>query len=167
MSECIQTRRLVLRPFRDADAGRVAALIGDVSVSRWLTSVPHPYTPDNARAFFARHADQDMVFAVTSENDGLIGGCTIGAELGYWLGQPHWGLGYAFEAATAVVAHHFGRSQAALRSGYMLGNQASARVLSKLGFVPTQIDLAQCQATQTAVTVQKVELTHAAWQGAT
>jgi Acetyltransferase (GNAT) domain len=29
------------------------------------------------------------------------------ANLGYWLDRPHWGLGYAFEAAQAVVRFAF------------------------------------------------------------
>lgn len=162
MSECIQTKRLVLRPFRDADAARVTELIGNLSVSRWLTHVPHPYAFEDARAFFARHAQDNMVLAVTRADD-VIGCCTIQNELGYWLGQPFWGQGYAFEAAAALVKRYFESGQTDLRSGYMLGNAASARVLSKLGFAQAQIEVADCLATGTPVTLQKMTLTSDAW----
>lgn len=167
MSDCIQTDRLVLRPFRDADASRVAALIGNLSVSRWLTRVPHPYSHDDARSFFARNAQDDMVRAVTRADDAadeIIGCCSIQNELGYWLGQPFWGLGYASEAATALVDRYFSRCQTDLRSGYMLGNAASARVLSKLGFAPTQIEVASCQSTRAPVKVQKMVLSPEIWR---
>ncbi|MFK7882290.1 GNAT family N-acetyltransferase [Roseobacter sp.] len=164
MSECIHTERLALRPFRDADATRVAEFIGNLAVSRWLTRVPHPYGPEDARRFFARHAGDDLVLAVTQADD-VIGGCTIEDDLGYWLGQPFWGRGYAFEAASALVDRAFRRGRTNLRSGYMLGNAASARVLSKLGFRPTRIEVAQCLATGTPVTVQKVTLSSETWQG--
>lgn len=170
MSECIQTDRLVLRPFRDADAARVAELIGTLSVSRWLTRVPYPYSLENARGFFARHAGDDMVLAVTradDTSDKVIGCCSIQNELGYWLGQPFWGLGYAFEAATALVGRYFRRHRTDLRSGYMQGNAASARILSKLGFHPTRIEVAECLATRTPVTLQKMALSLEAWRGTT
>lgn len=162
MSECIQTKRLVLRPFRGADAARVAELIDNLSVSRWLTHVPHPYALEDAQAFFARHDQDEMVLAVTLADD-VIGCCTIQNELGYWLGQPFWGQGYAFEAATALVNRYFESGQTDLRSGYMLGNAASARVLSKLGFARAQIEVADCLATGTSVTLQKMTLTSDAW----
>ncbi|GFE48324.1 N-acetyltransferase GCN5 [Roseobacter cerasinus] len=167
MSECIQTDRLVLRPFRDADVSRVAELIGTLAVSRWLTRVPHPYSHDDARGFFARNAQDDLVRAVTRADDAadeVIGCCSIQTELGYWLGQPFWGLGYASEAAKALVDRYFSRCQADLQSGYMLGNAASARVLSKLGFAPTRIDPAECQATRTPVNLQKVTLSRETWE---
>ncbi|MCV3272099.1 GNAT family N-acetyltransferase [Roseobacter sinensis] len=164
MSEHIQTRRLVLRPFRDADARRVAELVGNLDVARWLTRVPHPYGVDDALGFFGRHAGDKLVLAVT-QSDVVIGCCSIRDELGYWLGQPYWGLGYAFEAASALVGAYFATHRAPLQSGYMLGNAASARVLSKLGFAPTRIDMAACQATGTPVKLQKVTLSRETWQG--
>ena len=33
---------------------------------------------------------------------------TDGAELGYWLGVPFWGRGYATEAVRAVIDYAFG-----------------------------------------------------------
>ena len=33
---------------------------------------------------------------------GGIGSCARGAEIGYWIGVPYWGNGYATEAARAL-----------------------------------------------------------------
>jgi RimJ/RimL family protein N-acetyltransferase len=62
------------------------------------------------------------------------------AELGYWIGKPYWGRGYATEAARAalrwgfdslglerIYAYHFAR------------NAASGRVLRKIGMTPEGI----------------------------
>lgn len=56
-------------------------------------------------------------------------------DLGYWLEQPAWGRGYAFEAAGAVVRFAFETvGLTALKSGHAADNPASGRVLTKLGF---------------------------------
>ena len=56
------------------------------------------------------------------------------AELGYWIGVPHWGLGYATEAAAAVLRYGF--EELGLRrihAGHYANNPASGRVLTKVG----------------------------------
>lgn len=56
-------------------------------------------------------------------------------HLGYWLERPAWGHGYALEAARAVVRFAFqevGLSR--LKAGHAIGNPASGRVLTRLGF---------------------------------
>src|SRR5690606_7316246 len=58
-------------------------------------------------------------------------------ELGYWLGEPYWGLGYATEAALAVVAATRSSGAPALRSRALLSNAGSRRVLHKAGFIET------------------------------
>ena len=58
------------------------------------------------------------------------------AELGYWLGADAWGSGYATEAATALV--DFGFREMGLARIYaqvLAGNDASCRVLEKLGML--------------------------------
>jgi RimJ/RimL family protein N-acetyltransferase len=56
------------------------------------------------------------------------------AELGFWVGKPFWRLGYASEAASAVV--QFGFESLGLNRIYafhMARNPASGKVLEKLG----------------------------------
>lgn len=59
------------------------------------------------------------------------------AELGFQLCRRSWGRGYALEAAKAVIgwarAHHI----SALIAGHHPSNQASKRVLIRLGFTHT------------------------------
>jgi RimJ/RimL family protein N-acetyltransferase len=72
----------------------------------------------------------------------LIGACGIGnfnndAELGYWIGRPYWGLGFATEASRAVVeiAKTIGHKK--LVASHFTDNPASGKVLRKLGFQGT------------------------------
>jgi RimJ/RimL family protein N-acetyltransferase len=58
-------------------------------------------------------------------------------ELGYWLGEPYWGFGYASEAAIALVAAARAAGAHALRSRALVNNAGSLSVLGKVGFVET------------------------------
>ena len=150
MSETISTDRLTLRPLQTRDAGRIAYLAGDYDVARMCARVPHPYPVLSAEGWLelqagARRKGEEFAFAITRPRDGLIGCCGVTrrggepvCELGYWLGRPYWGEGFATEAAAAVM--HWARETLGADSflaGHFLDNPASARVLRKLGFVPT------------------------------
>ncbi|MBJ3776190.1 GNAT family N-acetyltransferase [Acuticoccus mangrovi] len=142
-------------PVRD-DAERMARLAGDLDVSRWLARVPHPYRLRDAVGFVDILARQDMVWAIRRRDDergrliGTIGLVPLGddaAEIGYWLGRPEWGHGYATEAATAVVRHAFGpMGLSRLVAGAFEGNERSLRVLEKVGFRRTGASLRHCLA---------------------
>lgn len=161
----IRTDRLVLRPPETTDADRIATLVGDWDVARWLTHVPHPYDLSDARTFIAGPG-QKGVYMIVAE-DGLVGCVSHRAELGYWLGRAFWGRGYASEAARALVARHFERCDDNVASGYHLGNARSAAVLSKLGFEDAHVDPAVPTARGDTVAIQRVRLTRAAWRSRT
>ena len=61
------------------------------------------------------------------------------AELGYALGRPFWGQGYATEAVRAMMAHAPAVGFRILEAYSFVDNAASARVLAKAGFVEVGI----------------------------
>ena len=105
----IATERLRLRKPRKADAVRLAQHANDFDVSRMTTGMPYPYGLDHAEGFLAQVSEQDpareAVFVIEHPDHGAIGvmgfdGPSIDeTELGYWLGRPYWGAGFATEAA--------------------------------------------------------------------
>jgi ribosomal-protein-alanine N-acetyltransferase len=148
----IKTKRLLLRPFEEADARRVAYLAGEYDVAKMCGRVPHPYTMAAAHDFFGaveegRKAGREYAFAVTAPIDGLIGSCGVlrageddsrTFEIGYWFGLPYWGLGYASEAARGLL--DWARKDLGAErfvAGHYNDNPASGHVLRKLGFAPT------------------------------
>lgn len=145
---CLETERLVLRPPAESDIARMVALANNLAVADKLLRLPHPYDEADARAWLDSLATLPpgaVQFAIgcKAENGAFIGGCGYDAlltgmpDLGYWLGEPYWGRGYASEAAAAVVAYAFGvAGLAAMTSGYRPDNPASGRVLEKIGFEP-------------------------------
>ncbi len=110
----IRTQRLSLRPLDPADAAAMSRLAGDFDVASMTGTIPHPYSESAARAWVDRvgQGEEGVVFAVT--RDGKLIGCSgympmdaDHVELGYWIGKPYWGAGYATEAVRAVIAHAF------------------------------------------------------------
>jgi len=109
----VRTERLILRPSWPEDAPRLAKALNQLEVSRNLLHVPAPYSVADAAAWIERPRDprlpEFLALLRTRGAPRLVGGCGIargqdGAlELGYWVERAHWGLGFATEAARAVM----------------------------------------------------------------
>jgi RimJ/RimL family protein N-acetyltransferase len=144
-----RTARLLLRPGFPEDAPALATAIADQTIARNLASVPWPYRMRDAEAFLASPRDPVLpsllIFARTDGAPELVGACGLGrrpsgaVELGYWVARPHWGQGFATEAARALIdiARALGLPQ--LEGSHFVDNPASSRVLEKLGFQPLGI----------------------------
>lgn len=147
MLETIHTTRLLLRPFRMADAPEVRQLASEYEIAANTLRIPHPYELAMAEKWIAGQKEaleeeRELVWAVTQKDDHLLVG-SVGliltmqfnqAELGYWIGKPHWNNGYASEAAAAVI--EFGFKKLNLHRIYahtLSRNPASGRVLQKIG----------------------------------
>lgn len=166
-SNYITTNRLRLRPVGFQDVSDICAGVGPFEVARWLTHVPHPYTKQDAEDFIARNASGFPRVAGIERDGDFIGVVGVQKELGYWLAQKAWGLGYAREAARALVDVFFDVDDAdILRSGYFLDNSRSRNVLIKLGFQPCEVAQQTSRATGLLTSVQKMQLTRAAWKAA-
>jgi RimJ/RimL family protein N-acetyltransferase len=154
----LETERLVLRPLSTADVDDLAPYFADPEVMRYMGGKTLTREETEARiARFMQIFDLDGIgqFAVERKEEGrVLGRCGIliwetdpwtplakseatkptETEIGYMLGRPHWGLGYATEAATAVRDH----AQSKLGEERLIaliqdGNDASKRVADKLG----------------------------------
>lgn len=143
----LRSNRLLLREFAVEDASDVQRLAGEWEVARTMLLVPHPYEDGEAEAWIATHrpayeAGERITWAVVLRGEGALVGCIAlhlqplhdNAELGYWIGWPHWGLGYATEAAGEVVRHGFEDLRLHRVHSYHFGNNpASGKVLRKVG----------------------------------
>ncbi len=150
----MKTARLRLRTVVDGDAIRIAALAGDWDVASMTGRIPFPYSEAAAHHWVDGLADQEEVFGIELAGD-LIGICGFtldasgDAELGYWIGKPYWGEGYATEAARAVMTHGYTKSGVRrFICKHLTGNDASARVIQKLGFRYTGTAMGWCEARQ-------------------
>jgi len=150
--DILVTKRLTLRPPLEVDAQSIAKGLSNFNVSRMLAPVPHPYTLEDAQDFIAKKIDDPEPCLFTIHRNALIGSMGVhdretGPTLGYWLAQPYWGNGYAAEAARAVLAYAFRYYDAEQILSYSFEeNEASLRVMDKLGFERTGTGSAHCTA---------------------
>ena len=144
-----RTERLLLRPGWAEDAPALAGAIADEAIVRNLATAPWPYRLRDAEAFLAQPRDpvlpSMLVFERTDGEPRLVGSCGLGrrpsgaVEMGYWIARPHWGHGFATEAATALISIARTLGICRLEGSHFLDNPASGRVLEKLGFEPIGI----------------------------
>ena len=166
----LETERLTLRAPRLRDAKAVARLASDRRVAENTARVPHPYRIDDAEQFIAavNRTDGEATFGITLNGE-VIGVCSVeardgGAEIGYWLGVPYWGRGYATEAVRAVIDHAFGDlGHAALAAGARISNPASRRVLEKCGFQWTGVGLYRIRAINSSAPLDRFRLDRGLW----
>ncbi len=143
----LRTLRLILREFDLEDAPSVQRLAGEWEVARKMVFVPHPYEDGMAEEWIASHrpayeAGEHVTWAVTLREEGaLVGSITLhlhplhdNAALGYWIGKPYWGCGYATEAAQEAVRYGFeDLGLHRIHSDHFGSNPASGKVMRKVG----------------------------------
>jgi len=144
------TERLALRELRFEDAGAIAAGAGDRRVARYLIAVPSPYPITLARRWVTGRIEwwqlgRGVTFGIAHREqvDHLIGTVSLRsyprdgrAELGYWLAVTAWRQGLATEAAAGAIDFGFRTlGLARIYAQVLSGNDASLRVLAKLGMV--------------------------------
>jgi RimJ/RimL family protein N-acetyltransferase len=165
----LKTERLVLRAPRLADAKRVAALVNDRRIADKTLRIPHPYGLADANEWIDAAISQSAESYVMTIGGEVIGACGIDMrhgmpEIGYWLGVPFWGSGYATEAARAMIDHAFGDlGHEVLTAGARVSNPASRRVLEKCGFQWTGVGLYRIRAINSSAPFDRFRLERSIW----
>jgi RimJ/RimL family protein N-acetyltransferase len=145
----IETERLILRPFREADRDAFAALNADPAVAIWVGG-PHDRAESDAmmdriNAHIAEHGFG--LWAVERKADGRLLGFdglqTVkegalpvgpGVEIGWRLIPDAWGGGYATEGARAALAWGFANLDVAeILSFTAQRNERSEAVMRRIG----------------------------------
>lgn len=165
----LATERLVLRVARRRDAAAIARLANDKRIAVNTARIPHPFGLEDAEQFIAA-ASREGGAAFMIVLDGTpIGSCGVdrrdhGPEIGYWLGVPYWGRGYATEAVRALIEHAFDDLQYdVLQAGVRVSNPASRRVLEKCGFQWTGVQLTRIRAINSAAPSDRFRLDRGLW----
>jgi RimJ/RimL family protein N-acetyltransferase len=143
----IRTERLVIRPFVIEDVSAIHdALYSDPTAMHFIGG---PHTVERTRQGIAGYIEHQRAagysfWAVEEAASGTVigeaglypmNGHGPDIELGYALGRPWWGRGYATEAAGAILQaafDHLGAQRVVAVA--KRDNSASLHVLRKLGF---------------------------------
>ena len=143
----LETERLVLRAFVPEDAPAVRLHCSDRDIASTTLTIPHPYPEGAAEEWIASHdaafqGGEAITLAITLRETGEVAGA-IGltfklhhgrAEMGYWVGKPHWGRGYATEAGRQLARWGFeAMGLHRIVAHHMTRNPSSGAVMRKMG----------------------------------
>ncbi len=146
MKIILQTPRIILRQFTEADAPLILALNSDPEVVKYLHE-PALKTEEQAKKILLeiilpQYKNNLGRWAIhTKHNNEFIGWCGLKyrpdrdeTDLGYRLMQKDWGKGYATEAAQHTLDYGFKTLNLSLiMARAHIENTASSRILEKIG----------------------------------
>jgi len=147
MLPVLSTDSLTLRPFAREDLPEILVLVQEREVAATTLNIPYPCGEAEINDWFQlqrRELEEGkgLRWAVRlTTSDELIGAMKLAthpeyesAELGYWIGKPYWGRGFASEAAQKVVNYAFSTLELnRIEAHAMVENIGSVKVLRKLG----------------------------------
>ena len=142
----IETERLLLRYLREEDTHDIYENINsDKEVLRYFLD---RYVEKESEMTLGRTISYCLnakryLFAIvlkeTNETIGMILQCSTpdiynqSSEIGYAIGRKHWNKGYVTEAAKAMIEFLFSHGVHKVMACHLVGNDASKRVIEKLG----------------------------------
>jgi [ribosomal protein S5]-alanine N-acetyltransferase len=146
MLKTLMTERLIMRPFTKSDAPTVQNLANNKEVAE-IIGLPQPYLLEHALdwieiqpAQFEKGTEFPLAIIEKGSNE-LVGTITLRVdavnqkgELGYWMGRPFWGKGFATEAVKRMTL--FGMDELGLNriwAAVISRNKGSISVLQKAG----------------------------------
>jgi len=137
---------VLIVPVEIGHASAIQELVSHPKVAE-TTNIPQPYPKNGAVSWIVSATPRQMAgfeyaFAIVRRQDQQVVGVTslmnVGngeAELGYWVGVPFWGNGYATSANRRILEVAFDRiGLDRLFARPLERNIASCRVLEKVGF---------------------------------
>ncbi len=142
----LRSKRLGFRQWSPADMELAIGLWGDADVTKLIGG---PFSDAQVRERLNTEIARQQEYGVqywpiflltTSEHVGCCGLRPYDLsqpiyEIGFHIRKAFWGQGYALEAAQTVIDYAFNTLVAkALFAGHNPANEASARLLTKLGF---------------------------------
>jgi RimJ/RimL family protein N-acetyltransferase len=154
LNEPLSSERLVYEPLTGAHAEELFAPLQHEAIYTWISASPPPsvetlrerwtmlerrLSPDGTEAWLNWVARRVSDGVCVGRLDVTVDAHDVATNVGYILLPAHWGMGYASEAVRAVAGHLEARGVRRLWATVTRGNDASARVLEKAGFVRTRV----------------------------
>lgn len=146
----LQTKRLILRAWQESDAKALYEYAKNPNIGPIAGWQPHT-SVENSREIIKTVLSAPETYAVVLKETGkAIGSVGImtsrseihtakmadnECEIGFWIGEPHWGQGLIPEAVNELLRYAFENlRQIAVWCGYFDGNEKSRRAQEKCGF---------------------------------
>lgn len=147
--ECMETERLILRPWTESDAEALYKYAQHPAIGPIAGWPPHTSVENSREVIKTILSTPETYAVVLKENNEPIGSVGImfekdvhsadikegDAEIGYWIGTPYWGQGLIPEAVKRLLMRCFNELDIKrVWCGYYDGNTRSRRVMDKCGF---------------------------------
>ena len=148
----LETKRLILREWNKKDINDSVEGLNNLSVSKWLAFVPHPYTRKDAKAWVnhcieiskkgSKRDSYEFAIELKSEKK-VIGGIGLDkiskfqgtAGGGFWLNQKYHKKGYGTEALGEKLKFAFNKLRLRrIENGFFKGNPSSFELQKKFGY---------------------------------
>lgn len=143
----IECGKCILRKWEHSDLRSLIKNANNFNIAINMRDIfPYPYTLEDGEKWIelVENEERDCNFAITINNEAIGGiGLNIGedierisAEVGYWLGEEHWGKGITSSALKGIVKYGF-NDLGLLRifAKPLEHNIGSRRVLEKNSFI--------------------------------
>ncbi|MCB0559519.1 MAG: GNAT family N-acetyltransferase [Lewinellaceae bacterium] len=147
----IESERLLIRPFQSRDLPFFLEFMLDEMATEYLAFTEEQKTEAGARALFwevldSKQANNPIIALaiVDKENGVFMGSCGISPlgekgvyECYYSLLPKYWGMGFATEAAKALVGHFLSLEEVEVVKAFVSpGNPRSIHVAERIGMAP-------------------------------
>ncbi|MCL1912842.1 MAG: GNAT family N-acetyltransferase [Eubacteriaceae bacterium] len=149
----LESDRLILRDWEQKDIDDIVEGLNNIDVSKWLASIPHPYTKEMAIQWVGycmentndgdNRKSYEFAIVLKSENK-VIGGTSIdridkfhgtSGGGGIWLNTKYHSKGYGSEAFGKRIEFAFENlGLRRLENGFFTGNNASFKMQEKFGY---------------------------------
>ena len=139
----MQTERLIIDAVRESDK---EDYFNNISHDRrvletFICRYEETLEGFDFESFLERYREVNRLFAIRLKETGRLIGILIyfdekdgACEIGYGLGSPHWGRGYATEAVSRFLSYLFDDAGFdTVYASFFPGNDASRRVMEKCG----------------------------------
>ena len=137
----------ILRRLRKEDASRIAELVNNKNIWDNLRDfIPYPYSDDDADFFINLTLNEEVhqTFGILNDQKELCGVISVlvqadvyskSAEIGFWIGEPHWGKGLATKAIKEITKYGFQELKLErIYAGVFESNKGSMKALEKNGY---------------------------------
>ncbi len=159
----ILTRRLMLRPPSTTDQAAIDTLAANPHVAENLAAAPGEWRSGHCASFAVVEREANRVIGAASH--GGIADRPGSVEIAIWVGEPHWGKGYATEASQAMIDRVFADPRIQF---VWCANRASStrsrRVVEKCGFQYRGTGMVRAPSRNGAVPVERFVLDRRNWQ---
>ncbi len=145
----IESERLFLRTWEESDAENLYNIAKNEKVALPCGWIPHENV-ENSLMLIQTILSAENTYAICLKDTGEVIGSTgfkIGkafsdvceddrqGEIGYWIGEEHWGKGYATEIVRELMKYGFEElNLTKMWCNHFEGNSGSKAVKDKLGF---------------------------------